>query len=196
MEPLLLIGALFVIAVALPALWVIANYNRFAQLRQHIEESWSDIDVELKRRYELIPNLMETVKGYAQHERDVFEKVTTMRQQAMASHRSVADQGSDESSLMLAVKRLFAVAEAYPQLQADAHFLSLQQELATTEDRIAAARRFFNGNVRELNTLCQTFPTNLLASMFGFEPASYFELGSDAERVVPRSSFTAVESQD
>lgn len=196
MEPLFLIGVLFVIAVALPALWVIANYNRFARLRQHIEESWSDIDVELKRRYELIPNLVETVKGYARHEREVFERVTTMRQQAMASHRSVADQGNDESSLMLSVKQLFAVAEAYPQLQADARFLSLQQELATTEDRIAAARRFFNGNVRELNTLCQTFPTNLLAGMFGFEPANYFELGSDAERVVPRSSFTAVEPQD
>lgn len=189
MEPLILIAIVAVAVAGVPLIWLIANYNRFARLRQHIRESWADIDVELKRRYELIPNLVETVKGYAQHEQDVFEQVTKLRQQAMGSHASAAEQGADESSLLYAVKRLLVLAEAYPQLKADTHFLALQHELATTEDRIAAARRFFNGNVRELNTLCQTFPTNLIASAFGFESASYFELDSQVERVVPRSRF-------
>jgi len=181
--PVLIILA---VVVLLPAIWLIANYNRMARLRQHIRESWSDIDVELKRRYDLIPNLIETVRGYAAHERETLTRVTELRSRAAANHGSAGSQASDEAALMLGVKQLFAVAERYPELKADANFLALQKELANTEDRIAAARRFFNGNVREMNQLCQSVPTNLVASMFGFSGGEYFELGSEAERVVPR----------
>lgn len=180
--PLLLVLA----AVLLPLIWVIANYNRFAGLRQHIRESWSDIDVELKRRYNLIPNLVQTVKGYANHEREVLDRITQLRSRAMAPHDGAAAQAADESALMLALRQLMVVAEAYPQLKADTHFLALQRELADTEDRIAAARRFYNGNVREMNQLCQSFPTNLLAQVFGFHTTDYFELDSPAERKAPR----------
>jgi LemA protein len=174
------------LSVFLPLLWLIANFNRFVRVRQQIRESWADIEVEMKRRYELIPNLVETVRGYAKHERDVLELVVQLRNKAMANHGPANDQAVDESALQIGVKRLFAVSEAYPTLKADAHFLALQQELANTEDRIAAARRFFNGNVREMNQLCGLFPTNLIAAAFGFVPATYFELSSEAERVVPR----------
>ena len=167
-------------------IWFIATYNSFASVRQHMRESWSDIDVELKRRYDLIPNLVETVKGYAAHERGVLENVVKLRNQALANHGPAADQATDETALGIGVKQLFAVAENYPQLKADAQFLALQQELATTEDRLAAARRFYNANVRELNQLRDSFPSNLLAGMFNFERGSYFELSSEAERVVPR----------
>jgi LemA protein len=173
-------------AVAVPLVWLIANYNRMARVRQHIRESWSDIDVEMKRRYDLIPNLVETVKGFAAHERDTLRRVIELRNTAAANHGSAGSQAVDESALMLGVKQLFAVAEAYPQLRADANFLALQKELANTEDRIAAARRFFNGNVREMNQLCQSFPTNLIASWFGFSGGDFFQLDSAAERVVPR----------
>jgi LemA protein len=147
-------------------LWVVVNYNRMARVRQHILESWSDIDVELKRRYELIPNLVETVKGYARHEREVLEEVTGLRRRAMASRGSAASQAVDESAMLL-------------------NFLALQRELSITEDRIAAARRFYNANVREMSQLCETFPTNLLASAFNFEGGDYFELERAAERIVP-----------
>jgi LemA protein len=176
----------FAAVVLLPLVWLIANFNRFVRVRQQIQESWADIEVELKRRYELIPNLVETVRGYAKHERDVLELVVQLRNKAMANHGAASAQAVDESALQIGMKRLFAVAEAYPTLKADTNFLALQQELANTEDRIAAARRFFNGNVREMNQLCGMFPTNLIASSFGFEPATYFELSSEAERVVPR----------
>jgi LemA protein len=189
MEPWIVLGAIAAI-VFLPLLWLIANFNRFARVRQHIRESWADIEVELKRRYDLIPNLVETVRGYAKHERDVLESVIELRNKAMANHGTASGQAVDETALQIGMKRLFAVAEAYPTLKADAHFLALQQELANTEDRIAAARRFFNANVREINQLCDSFPTNLLASSFGFERATYFELSGDAERVVPRVDLT------
>lgn len=181
-------AALIVIGILLffVLLWFIINYNRMARLKQHIAESWSDIDVELKRRYELIPNLVATVKGYASHEQSVLEEVTKLRNQAAASTGSAASQAVDETALMIGVRKLFAVVEKYPQLKADTHFLALQQELANTEDRIAAARRFFNGNIREMNQLTQTVPTNIIASMFGFEEGDYFELDSAAERVVPK----------
>ena len=167
-------------------LWGAVNYNRFVRLRQHIRESWSDIDVELKRRYELIPNLVGTVKGYAKHEQTVLEEVTALRNRALANSGSAASQAVDESALMLGLKKLFAVVEAYPDLKADTSFLALQRELANTEDRIAAGRRFYNANIREMNQLCETVPTNILASIFGFTGGDYFELESEAERVVPR----------
>lgn len=172
--------------ILLPLVWLIATYNRLVRLRQHIRESWSDIDVELKRRYELIPNLVETVKGYAAHERAVLERVIELRNKAAAGHTSAASQAVDESALLVGLKQVFALAEAYPRLKADANFLALQKELANTEDRIAAARRFFNGNVREMNALTQSFPSSLVASTFKFEAGTFFELSSEAERVVPR----------
>lgn len=188
MEPIVVLAAVALLLV-LPLVWLIANFNRFTSVRQHLRESWADIEVELKRRYDLIPNLVETVRGYAAHERDVLVRVLELRRKAMENHATAGEQGIDESALQIGMKQLFGVVEAYPRLRADAHFLALQQELANTEDRIAAARRFFNANVRELNQLCDSFPTNLLASSFGFERASYFELASDAERVVPRAAF-------
>jgi LemA protein len=188
MEPLIfIVGGIALLLL----IWFIATYNRLVGVRQHIRESWSDIDVELKRRYDLIPNLVETVKGYAAHERDVLEEVVKLRNRAAANHGPAGEQAIDETALALGVKHLFAVAENYPQLRADAHFLALQEELAVTEDRLAAARRFFNGNVRELNQLCDSFPTNIVAGMFGIERGSYFELSSEAERVVPRVSVGA-----
>lgn len=174
------------VVVVVPLIWVIATYNRFVGLRQHIRESWSGIDVELKRRHDLIPNLVETVKGYAAHERETLELVIEMRNRSAAVRGSAAEQGEQESALMRLVGRLFALAEGYPELKADRNFLALQEELCNTEDRIAATRRFFNANVREMNQLRGMFPTNLVGSVFGFGHESFFELSSDAERVVPR----------
>lgn len=184
MEPITLL--LIVLVGLLPCLWFLLNYNRMARLKQQIRESWSDIDVELKRRYELIPNLVETVRGYALHERTTLERIIELRNRAKANVGSAASQAADESALLIEMKKLFAVAEGYPPLKADAGFQALQKQLATTENRIAAARRFFNGNVREMNQLCQTIPTNLIAALFRFDGGGYFELDSDLERIVPR----------
>ena len=183
-----MLPALITIGVVLflALLWVVVNYNRMARLRQYIRESWSDIDVELRRRYELIPNLVETVKGYAKHEREVLEEVITLRSKAIANRGSATSQAVDESILLVGLRKLFALVENYPQLKADTHFLALQEELANTEDRIAASRRFYNANIRQMSQLCETFPTNLLASMFGFVGGDYFNLDREAERIVPR----------
>lgn len=194
-------GALVILlvpaAVGLVALvWLLATYNRFVRLRQHLRESWADIDVELKRRYDLVPNLVETVRGYAAHERETLERIVSLRNRAAAQHSDTAAHAADESALAMELRRVFVLAENYPQLRADAHFLALQRELALTEDRIAAARRFFNGNVRELNQLCATFPTNLVASAFGFRPESFFELTAEAERVVPRANLATLTQPD
>jgi len=172
--------------VLIPLVWVISIYNKFARLRQHIRESWSGIEVEMKRRYDLIPNLVATVQGYAQHERDTLEQITKLRNAAMENHGSAESQATDECALMLGMKKLFALAEAYPDLKANEQFLALQKQLSLTEDRIAAARRFYNGNTREMNQLCAQFPSNIVARVFGFEPGTFFELPSEAERVVPR----------
>lgn len=173
-------------ALLLTLVWGIAHYNRFVRLRNHVRESWSDIDVELKRRYELIPNLVATVKGYASHEREVLERVVELRNQAVASTGSAESQAADESALLVGLKRLFVLAEGYPDLKADRHFLGLQEQLSLTEDRIAASRRFYNGNVRDMRQLCEMFPSSIIASLFGFEGGTYFELSSEAELVVPR----------
>jgi len=173
-------------AVLILLVWAVATYNRFVSLGKHMKESWSDIDVELKRRYDLIPNLVETVKGYAAYEQETLERITELRNKAMANEGSAASQAVDESALLIGLKKLFALVEAYPDLKADEHFLALQNELANTEDRIAAARRFFNGNVRELNILRESLPTNIIGRMFRFVGGSYFELDSEAERIVPR----------
>lgn len=181
----IVLGVLLLVLV-----WLIATYNRFVGLRQHIRESWADIDVELKRRHELIPNLVETVKGYAAHERGLFEEVARLRGQVLSHAGRDERLGADESALMKSVGRLIAVAEAYPELKADRNFLALQEELSNTEDRIAASRRFFNANVREYRQLREQFPTNIVANTFGFGPESFFELDSDAERVVPKVNVT------
>jgi LemA protein len=178
--------AVFAVVIFLPAIWFIAMYNRLARIRQHMRESWAGIDVELKRRYDLIPNLVQTVKGYARHEQETLQRVIELRNQAEANTGTAAAQAVDESALMIGLQRLFVVSEAYPDLKSNENFLALQKELSNTEDRIAASRRFFNANVRELNQLCEMFPTSLAARMFGFQSATYFELESKAERVVPK----------
>jgi len=166
--------------------WVVATVNRFVRLRQHLRESWADIDVELKRRYDLIPNLVETVKGYARHEEEVLTHVVELRNRAQANQGTPSDQAADETQLLLGLKQVFALAEGYPELKANGNFLELQRQLALTEDRIAAARRFYNGNARTLNALRESIPTNIIAGMMGVEPASFFELSSAAEAVVPK----------
>lgn len=181
--------AVVVIILGLAALgfiWAISIYNRLVRLRQHVRESWSDIDVQLKRRHDLIPNLVATVRGYAAHEGDVLEKVTRLRAEAVRARTSPGGSASAETPLAGGLAALFAVAERYPALRADAHYRELQRELAETEDRIAAARRFFNGNVRDYNSLCEQFPSTLVAGAGGFRPMDFFELDSVAERVVPR----------
>ena len=164
-------------------LWVVFAYNHFVTLVQRTKEAWADIDVQLKRRYDLIPNLVETVKGYATHERTAFENVTAARSAAMGAQGPEA-KGQAENMLSGALKSLFAVAEAYPDLKANQNFLALQGELSDTENKIQAARRFYNGNVRDLTTAMQVFPGNIIASMFHFEAQKYFELGEgeDAAR--------------
>ncbi len=171
------------------ALYVIAIYNRLITLRQTLKDSWSGVDVELKRRYDLIPNLVNTVKGYASHERETLERVIQARNAAMANHGSAESQAKDENVLAGALRSVFALAEAYPQLKADTQFSALQAELSNTEDRIAAARRFYNGNVRALNQLVRQFPSNIIAGMFSFETATYFELEDAAMRQNPQVAF-------
>lgn len=170
------IGYIVLGLVVLFVVWAIAAYNRFVRLVMRSKEAWADIDVQLKRRYDLIPNLVETVKGYATHEREAFENVTQARARAMDAG-SVEAKGQAENMLSGALKSLFAVAEAYPDLKANTNFLELQRQLTDTEDKIQAARRFYNGNVRDLNTSIQSFPGNVIASMFRFEPREFFELG-------------------
>jgi LemA protein len=161
--------------LAVIVLWIIFAYNGFVRMIQRAKEAWADIDVQLKRRYDLIPNLVETVKGYAAHESGVFEKVTAARSAAMNATGTEA-KGAAENQLSGALKSLFAVSEAYPDLKANQNFLDLQTQLTDTEDKIQAARRFYNGNVRDLTTGMQSFPGNIIASVFHFEKMQYFEL--------------------
>lgn len=170
-------GLLILLCVALvPLLWGVAQYNALVGLRNHITESWSNVDTELRRRYELIPNLVATVKGYAAHERDVLERVIELRNRCAANFGPVADQARDETQLVDALKRLFVLVENYPQLKADQHFLKLQAELINTENRIQAARRFYNGNVRDYRNKCESFPSNLVARLFQFPPQEFFSV--------------------
>ncbi len=161
-------------------LYVIGAYNRFVTLANRVKEAWADIDVQLKRRYDLIPNLVETVKGYASHEAGTLQKVTEARTAAMGA-QTVAEHTAAENMLTGALKSLFAVSEAYPDLKANSNFVELQRELSDTENKIQAARRFFNGVVMELNNKVQSFPSNLIAKAFGFKDAEFFELGADEQ---------------
>jgi len=166
-------------------IYIVGTYNALVRLRQHVRESWSDIDTELKRRYDLIPNLVETVKGYAVHERETLDAVIEARARAVASTGTPDSQARDEGVLVSTLRELFAVVEAYPQLKANQNFLHLQEELIITEDRIQAARRFYNGNVRDLNTRVAVFPSNLIASMFSIGAEEFFEV-AEVVRTVPK----------
>ena len=171
--------------VAALAIYVIVAYNRFVAQRQLITDSWRDIDVELQRRHDLIPNLVATVKGYAAHEQAIFEAVATARANAIqAAGASPTDRERAETDVTQRLGRLFAVAEAYPELKASANFQQLQHELSDTEDRLAAARRFYNGNVRDYNTRVQSFPSNLIASTAHFETETFFDI-ADASIAEP-----------
>ncbi|MHB8669291.1 MAG: LemA family protein [Acidimicrobiales bacterium] len=170
-----MVVAIVVIAVVvLVALTVVVSYNGLVRLRNRVEGAWAQIDVQLKRRYDLIPNLVETVKGYAAHERETLEAVTSARNAAMGA-QGPAQQAQAENMISGALKSLFAVAEAYPDLKANQSFLALQEELTATEGRIAYARQFYNESVQTLNTRIQSFPANIFASMFGFHAHEYFE---------------------
>lgn len=160
------------VAVVLVLLWLVGAFNGLVRLRNRTKEAWSDIDVQTKRRYDLIPNLIETVKGYAAHEAGVLEAVTAARAKAMSSQGDAKAEA--ENQLSGTLKSLFALSENYPQLKANENFLQLQNELSDTENKIQAARRFYNGNVRDLNTKIETFPTNLIAGMFGFGQMEFF----------------------
>jgi len=173
--------------VVLVILWIIGVFNGFIRLRHRTNEAWSDIDVQLKRRYNLIPNLLETVKGYAKHEKGVFEKVTEARTKAMGA-KGVEEKGQAENMLSNTLKTLFAVAENYPNLKANANFLELQRELSDTENKIQAARRFYNGNVRDLNIKVDHFPSRIVAGVFGFKKRDFFEIG-EGEKEVPKVKF-------
>jgi len=167
----------------LPVIYVVLTYNTLVALRNHIRDAWANIDTELKRRYDLIPNLVAAVKGYAAHERDIFERVTQLRARCLASQGAPQEQAADENLLVDALKRLLAVVENYPQLKADQHFLKLQRELVNTEDRIQAARRFFNGNVRDYRNKCETFPSSVIAGIFRFESQDYFSVRPSVREV-------------
>ncbi len=168
--------------------WFVMTYNGLITLRNRTDEAWSDIDVQLKRRYDLIPNLVNTVKGYASHESGVFQKVTEARSKAMSAE-SPHDKAEAENMLSSTLKSLFAVVEAYPELKANANFAKLQDELSDTENKIQASRRFYNGNVRDFNTKLQVFPTNMIGGMLGFKNYEFFEVENEAERAAPEVKF-------
>ena len=177
------------IAIAVLALAIVFIYNSLVRLRVQTDNAWADIDVQLKRRYDLVPNLVETVKGYAAHEKDTFQAVVSARNQAMAAQGPAA-KGEAEGMLTNALRQVFALAEAYPQLRAVESFTRLQESLAQIEDTLQNARRYYNAVVRELNTRIQQFPSNMVASMAGFKPREFFEITAPAEREAPRVSFS------
>ena len=170
-----IIGIIIGLVILGVAAWIIGTYNRLVTLRNRTKEAWADIEVQLKRRYNLIPNLVETVKGYAAHERELFEKVTEARSKTITAG-TMKEKAEAENMLTSTLKSLFAVVENYPNLQASKNFLELQEELRDTEDKIQAARRFYNTNVRDLNIKIETFPSNIIAQQFGFKKMEFFEI--------------------
>jgi LemA protein len=182
--PIIILGILFFLII-----WVIAIYNSLVKLRLQCRDSWSGIDTELKRRYDLIPNLVATVSAYASHERQTLSLVTEARAKAVASTGSPHSQAIDENVLISTLQRLFGIVENYPDLKASGNFLKLQSELVETEDRIQAARRFYNGNVRDLNTKIESFPSNIIASAFNFQKEDFFEIDSLSFRSATQVSF-------
>jgi LemA protein len=183
-------GLIIIIAIiVLPIIWVIVTYNNLVKLKLLCLNAWSQIDTELKRRYDLIPNLVEVVKGYAVYERSVLQSVTEARAKAVASTGSPTSQAVDENNLITSMRNLFGVVEKYPDLKASEQFLKLQSQLVDTEDRIQASRRFYNGNVRDLNTLIQSFPSNIIAGLFRFTPGEFFEIEDAFQRLAPKAAF-------
>lgn len=180
------LGAILII-IGLLIVWIIFVYNGLIKGRIKVDEAWSDISVQLKRRYDLIPNLVETVKAYATHEKGVFEKVTEARSSAMQA-TTLAEKGKAENALSSTLKSLFAVAENYPDLKASTNFLQLQTELSDTENKIQASRRFYNGNVRDFNTKLQVFPTNMIGGVLGFTAREFFQI-EEEEKAVPQVKF-------
>ena len=173
--------------VVIVALWAILTYNGLVSRRAMVAEGWSGIDAQLKRRADLIPNLVETVKGYAAHERQTFDELTKMRSEA--GSQNPAERAASESAITAAIGRVMAVAEAYPDLKASANFQTLQKDLADLEDQIQLARRYYNGAVRNLNVAVQQFPSNLIANLGGFTAAQFFQLDNVADRTAPKVSF-------
>ena len=182
-------GLIIVLAIiAFVALYGVAVYNKLVKFRTLVDEAWSGINVQLKKRHDLIPNLMETVRGYAAHEKETFESVTLARNTAIQA-QSVKTQEVAENQLSGALSRLLAVSERYPELKANQNFLQLQEQLGTIEGDIEKSRRYYNGAVRQKNIAIDTFPSNLIANMFGFEKSPFFELESEAEKAVPQIKF-------
>lgn len=181
MSTILIIVLVVIIALVLA---IIGMYNGLVRLKNRVDEAWSDIDVQLKRRHDLIPNLIETVKGYASHEISTFEKITKARTAAMSAQKSgdAKAQVEAENALSSTLKSIFALSENYPDLKANTNFLDLQNELSDTENKIQASRRFYNGNVRDFNTKLQIFPTNMMAGMLGFKSREYFEIENEEEK--------------
>lgn len=172
------------VVIGILIIWFIAVYNKFVTFRNRVQEAWADIEVQLKRRYDLIPNLVNTVKGYATHESGTFEKITNARAKAMQAH-SVGEHASAEKILGQAVTGLFGIAEAYPDLKANTNFLELQRELSDTENKIQSARRFYNGNVRDFATALQVFPSNIVGNMFAFKAPDYFDIDDNGPESKP-----------
>ncbi|MBI4559905.1 MAG: LemA family protein [Candidatus Hydrogenedentes bacterium] len=185
MIPLAILGG----AILVVALIIAGMYNSLVSVRNQCDESWSDVQTEMQRRYNLIPNLVNTVKGYATHERGVLEEVTRLREECVKNTGSPQSQAESENKLVRALHGLMVRLEAYPDLKASQNFLDLQQELSNTEDRIQAAYRFYNGNVRENNNRVQFFPTNVIAGMFSFRVREYFELEDERAKVAPKVEF-------
>ena len=184
----MIIPFIILIILVILALWLAGSYNTLVRSRNRVKESWSDIDVQLKRRYDLIPNLVETVKGYATHESQVFERVIKARSVAMGA-QTIAEHGQAENMLSGALKNLFALSEAYPTLRASENFAKLQDELSDTENKIQAALRFYNTNVLHLNNQVEQFPTNLIAGGFNFKKEAFFELENTAEKEPVKVNF-------
>lgn len=176
-------GIIILVIIAVVAIWIVAVYNGLIRLKNRVDEAWSDIGVQLKRRYDLIPNLINTVKGYAAHEKELFEKVTEARTAAMGA-QTPHDKEQAENMLSGTLKSLFAVAENYPDLKANQNFLELQRELTDTEDKIQASRRFYNGNVRDFNTKIEVFPNNIIASMLKFVKREFFQIDENEQQPV------------
>ncbi|NUP89622.1 MAG: LemA family protein [Candidatus Sumerlaeia bacterium] len=185
MIPGLIIGGIVLLVV----IWLIVTYNGLVALKNRVENAWSQIDVQLKRRYDLIPNLIETVKGYLKHERETLENVIRARQVAMDA-KGVKEQAAAENMLTSTLRSLFAVSEAYPDLKADQNMARLQEELSATENKIAFARQFYNDETQRLNTSIESFPANIVAGMFRFEKREFFEIEAAGERQAPKVSFT------
>ena len=188
MEPVIIIG---IVAILIPVIWFIATYNRFIRLKHTVKESWADIDVELKRRYDLIPNLVETVKGYMKHESETLENVIKARQQAvdLQNAGNIGELMKADGALTQSLGRLFAVAEGYPDLKANQNMLQLQEELTSTENRIGFSRQAYNDSVMKMNNGLEQFPANIVAGMFNFKAGEFFEVESDEERKAVKVSF-------